>query len=350
MSDRPDPSKAAELARQYVDRRFTLADNTHPAVSAMKDLSESAAVRAIQAGKKLPHPPANQRGTGRLPEPATPLDPIELLRREIQLPSLPQVFEELNEALADEEASAGRIAEIISRDTSLSAQLLRLVNSAFYSFPSQIDTISRAVAIVGRRQLGALALGASVMSMFPDVPGEYMDMSSFWKHSVAVGVLARGLAEQARYEEPERMFVAGLLHDVGRLAMVRSMPDKAVLIIETARNNGYLLFEAERSILGFDHARLGGIMLRKWNLPYSLVAAVLNHHSPESAKTIREPAIIHTADALACALLLSPNGEPLVPPLNEAAWAALGISPDQMYDGVKKNLPAIEDTWRALQS
>jgi putative nucleotidyltransferase with HDIG domain len=340
----------ADQVRRNVERRFIAADPDHPAVNAMMELSEAVAARALQNGEKLPEPPSVSRSKEAPPGPDEPLDPIEFLRREIDLPSLPQVFEELNTALNDEETSAKDIADIISRDTSLSGQLLRLVNSAFYSFPSQIDTITRAVAIAGRKQIAALALGASVMSMFPDVPGEYMDMRSFWRHSVAVGVLARGLSEQSGYDEPERMFVAGMLHDVGRLALARSSPDKAVAAIEATRGGGLMLFEGERAVLGFDHARLGGIMLRKWNLPYSLVNAVLHHHDPETAKAVLEPSLVHTADVLACALMFGPYGEPLVPPLEETAWNALGLGPGDLKKVSGRSLLAIEETWQALKS
>lgn len=350
MSEKSDYAQKAEFAREYVSRRFAMSDPGLPAVSAMIDLSESAVIRALTNGEKLPVLPSAPRAAELPPGPDDPLDPIELLRREISLPTLPNVFEEMNRALADDKASAKDIADIISRDASLSGQLLRLVNSAFYSFPSQIDTITRAVAIVGRKQLGALALGASVMTLFPDVSADYLDMASFWRHSVAAGVLARGLAERIGYEEPERIFVAGLLHDVGGLALVSSMPEKSAAAVKTAREQGLLLYEGERAVFGFDHARLGGIMLRKWNLPYALVNAVLHHHDPERAKSILEPALTHTADVLACSVLHCPYGEPMVPPLNAAAWDSLGLTADDMFRAVKKHLPKIEESWQALKA
>jgi putative nucleotidyltransferase with HDIG domain len=340
-------ANAIELARGYAKQRFALTDSGHPAVAAMIELSVSAAQALMESGEPLPEAP-KARTTEPPAGPKTPMDPIEMLRREIPLPSLPQVFEELNRALGDDSTSAGEIAAIVSRDTGLSAMLLRLVNSAFYSFPSQIDTITRAVALVGLKQIGALALGGSAMSLFPKIPDKYMDVRTFWRHSVAVGLLARGLAERVNYDDPERMFVAGLLHDVGRLALVNGMPEKAMETIDMARGQGMLLYEAERALLGFDHAKLGGIMLRKWNLPYGLVNAVLHHHDPEQAKAVIEPSLTHVADALACAVMLCPYGEPLVPPIDPEAWETLGLEPEDLIAAANASMRTFEETWQAL--
>lgn len=336
-----------DFAREYAQKRFALADPGHPAVAAMIELSASAALALMESGETLPEAPKARTSEPPV-RPKTPMDPIELLRREIPLPSLPQVFEELNRALGEEDSSAGEIAAIVSRDTGLSAMLLRLVNSAFYSFPSQIDTITRAVALVGRKQIGALGLGASAMSMFPKIPDKYMDVRTFWRHSVAVGLLAKSLAERVNYDDPERMFVAGLLHDVGRLALVNGMPEKAMATIDMAREQGMLLYEAERAILGFDHAKLGGIMLRKWNLPFALVNAVLHHHDPEQAKAMIEPSLTHVADALACAVMLCPYGEPLAPPLAPEAWETLGLEPDDLKAAADASMRSFEEAWQAL--
>jgi len=339
----------SEAAKQFSDLRLALNDTAHPAVSVLAELSGAALTDILASGGQLPPPPAAR--TGEDPAlPANPMDPIELLRREIPLPSLPVVFDELTKALADDDSTAKTVADIISKDTGLSAMLLRLVNSAFYSFPSQIDTITRAVALVGRKQIGALALGASAMNLFPDQPETLLDMRGFWRHSVAVGLLTRGLAERVGYDEPERMFVAGLLHDVGRLALAAGMPDRARETADAAREQGLLLYEAERSVLGFDHAKLGGIMLRKWNLPFALVNAVLHHHDPENAHVMTEPAVIHLADILACAMLLSPHGASLVPPLNLEVWESLGLAPEDLAKVAGSCLHTFEETWQALNA
>ena len=173
---------------------------------------------------------------------------MALIESDPKLTSLPDVFVRVNEVLGDPLSTSQEAAEAIGMDTGLSAKLLRLVNSAFYGFPVKVDTLSRAVTIVGSRQLTTLALGLSVLAMFKDLPGDLVDMRSFWKHSIGCGVIASSLAEPGIGGEVERLFVAGLLHDVGRLVLYRSLPRHLALVLATARSKERLLRETERAM------------------------------------------------------------------------------------------------------
>lgn len=332
-------------AQALVDRQFAFADLSHPAMAMLQSLAMTDTTEALASGALTPPKPGS---TPPLPEPQAPLNAIDLLRDEISLPSLPSVYAELQTVIADTNSSASDVARVISSDTSLTAFLLRLVNSAFYSFPSQIDTISRAVAVVGTAQLSTLALGTSVMTMFTGIPEELTNMEDFWRHSISVGVLARAIAVRSATGEPERFFVAGLLHDVGRLALCKVAPDRFGDAIATARAKGMLLYEAEREALGVDHATLGGMLLRKWNLPFSLVNAVLYHHDPARASKPEASAVIHLADILSCALFHGHTTERLVPPLSSEAWDALRLSPDDLPACVNGAQGQIDETLHAL--
>ncbi|MFP5238617.1 MAG: HDOD domain-containing protein, partial [Acidobacteriota bacterium] len=141
-----------------------------------------------------------------------------------KLATLPQVVIQTLEALKNPNVSYGYVASIIGKDTALSAKLLKLVNSALYSFPEPVETIDRAVTVVGASRLTSLALGVSMINYFADIPHDVLDMRSFWKHCLSCGVLARLLAVTAGHPNEERCFVAGLLHDVGRLIMLKNHP------------------------------------------------------------------------------------------------------------------------------
>lgn len=277
-----------------------------------------------------------------------PLDALEILRKEHQLPALPQVFLELQQALNAKNTSADDLAEIISQDPSLTAFLLRMVNSAFYSLPMQIDTISRAVTVIGVNQLSTLAVGTSVLSLFKDVPAEVLDMEQFWKHSVGCGLIARRLCRITGKGDPERAFVAGLLHDIGQLILLQSEPERAAAVLAHARSEKEPLWVEEKKRLGFDHATLGGMLLRKWNFPFVLVSAVLEHHAPKDDQKDFEPALVHCAEILATGLGIGSSGEYFVQPPPPAIWAAMDLTPERLDEMVEDLDEELEEAFTIL--
>ena len=282
-----------------------------------------------------------------LPE-VTPLDPLDILRKDHQLPALPQVFLELQQAIAGKSTSADDLAEIISQDPGLTAFLLRMVNSAFYSLPMQIDTISRAVTVVGVNQLSTLAVGTSVMSLFKDVPADVLDMELFWKHSVGCGLIARRLCRITGRGDPEHAFVAGLLHDIGQLVLLQTEPERATAVHAHARGKDVLPFAEEKDLLGFDHATLGGMLLRKWNFPFVLVAAVLEHHHPKPKQKDPEPHLVHCAETIATGLGIGSSGEFFVQPPNREIWQAMALTPDRMDEMVQDLDEELEEAFAVL--
>jgi len=254
------------------------------------------------------------------------LNPRDLLKGYVEISSLPAVQVQLNEAINNPKKSMSDIAKIIREDAGLTARLLRIVNSAFYSFPSKVETISQAVTIVGTQQLGALSLATSVMSMFKGIPGDFVSMDSFWRHSVACGVAARTLATLRRETNTERFFVAGMLHDVGRLVLYTKIPDQSREALLHSNAEDRLLYEAELDMLGFTHAVIGGLLLQTWKLPASLEEVVMYHHNPRGAMRFPvEAALIHVADIVAHAMQYGSSGERFVPPIDEEAWDRLGL-------------------------
>lgn len=257
------------------------------------------------------------------------LSPEALVQGSVELASFPRIYVRLNEVLDNPRASASHIADVISEDSGLTARLLRLVNSAFYGFPSRIETVSRAVLVVGTQQIRDLALATSVMSVFRAIPEDLVSMKSFWLHSVTTGVTARVLATYRREANVERFLVAGVLHDVGRLLIYKKLPDQAREALLRGRRTGELYSQAEREVIGFDHAAAGGALLRRWKLPASLEEAAAFHHDPGRASRFPlESALVHVADVLSHALHDGDGGEGAVPPLDAAAWARLQLSTD----------------------
>jgi HD-like signal output (HDOD) protein len=260
------------------------------------------------------------------------IDLQALVDREMGLASLPDVFIEISRVIGDPRSSAVHVADVISKDTSLSARLLKIVNSAFYSFPSKIDTISRAVTIVGTRQLSTLALGASVIRIFQGIPADLMDMESFWKHSIACGVSARMIASYKNISNTERLFVAGLFHDIGRIILYGSLPQVGREILLNAGRAHVLLRDTEIEALGYEHAQIGGVLLKKWKLPLILEQAVSYHHDPLKSQYPLESSIVCLSDILANALEMGSSGERLIPPLMPEVWNGVELDKEVLAE------------------
>lgn len=249
------------------------------------------------------------------------------------LSSPPEVCATIFELLRSPTASARDFGEVISRDPNLTARLLRMVNSSFYGLASPVDTVSRAIAIIGNRELHSLVLAITAVSSFANIATTLVNMDTFWRHSIYCGLLSRALARRCRVLHPERLFVLGLLHDIGSLVIYRHAPELAVELLERAKGNEEVVYRAELEQFGFSHAELGGLLLRRWSLPELLQEAVQYHHDPASAPNVAmEASIVHIGDILANrselgAFCEHPAGELSIAP---EMWQAIGLSKAEM--------------------
>ena len=225
------------------------------------------------------------------------MTPQDLVSRNVRLVSLPEVCIQV-QALADSpHTTAADIGDVVSKDTALTTRLLKLVNSAYFSLPRKIDTVTRAVNMIGMRELRNLTMAASAAEVFSRIPGHLIDMAGFWQHSVYCALLARNFAQHCNVLHSERLFTAGLLHDVGRLLMLTKLPDEIsqaeALRLDTDRD----ICLIERELVGFDHAEVGQVLLLHWNMPTNLCTSILYHHNPAQAHDAHlESAILHIAD------------------------------------------------------
>jgi putative nucleotidyltransferase with HDIG domain len=301
--------------------------------SPMKEIYSLALERramALKSGKDdwdgVKTPPAfsrEKKGGGKVKGGIAPAD---LVSQELRLASLPDVYYRIMEVINSARSSASHIAEAVSKDTSLVARLLKLVNSAFYGFPSKIDTVPRAVAIIGTKELSTLALGITAVQYFNNIPPEFVDMKNFWTHSVACGVYARLLASEKVGVSEERLFVAGLLHDLGKLVIFRQIPFSAREAMELSEAKKIPMWQAEREVMGFDHAHVGALLLREWRIPAHLESAVRFHHSPLPSSYTMESSLLNVADSLAIAMNIGKSGSLIVPEIDDDTWAATGLS------------------------
>jgi putative nucleotidyltransferase with HDIG domain len=254
------------------------------------------------------------------------LDAERIVTSVLKVAALPEVALKFSEAMKDPLTSNQDLENIVSEDSALAAKVLMIANSALFNFPSKIDTISNAITIIGHKQLSEIILSCSIVAMFKDIPQDVIDMQQFWRHSIAVATAARIIASSRREQNIEKFFTAGLLHDIGKLIIFVEAPKYAVEVLKQCSDKKELMHKVEKDVLGFDHAKLGAMLLKKWKLPDEVVAAVYYHHMPSaSSGNIIAPATIHIADILTHALQFGSSGEEFVPSFNEKAWKALDL-------------------------
>jgi HD-like signal output (HDOD) protein len=261
------------------------------------------------------------------------LDPLELIRQMPTLGSPPAVYHRLVEVLDDPRSGPHEVAAVVGQDTSLTARLLRISNSAYFAFDRPVSSVHQAVTLIGSTSVRDLALATTVTSVFRDVPPDLIRLDEFWRHSLAVGIGARLLAGMRKESNLERYFVAGMMHDVGRLILYISAPDTARTVLEHARDRGCLVHESEMELLGLDHGTIGGVLMEKWNMPDALVDCIAFHHRPGEASDFTvDAATIHLADLIANALHLGRSGERTVPPRWIGVWDALALDPAMLSE------------------
>jgi putative nucleotidyltransferase with HDIG domain len=217
------------------------------------------------------------------------------------------------------------MAQVINRSPSLTVLLLKIVNSSFYGLPSEVDRVSLAVTLIGTRELSALALGISIMSIFRKIPSRLLSMPLFLQHSLACGIVSRLLAAQKNMRQTEQMFTAGLLHDIGRLVTYIYFPNDALAAMRHAAAKSICLHAAEKDLFSCHHGHIGKYILNQWRLPLILENTVCFHHDPMNAPDPAAAALLHVADLLVNALGVGTSGERFVPPLDPSAWEAAGL-------------------------
>ncbi len=219
-----------------------------------------------------------------------------------KLISLPGVYLRLKTLLAEPDYSMADVALVIGQDPALTARLLRLVNSPYFGLTAKIETVFRAVSMLGTQQVHDLALATSVAYSFAGMSIETMDMSRFWRRSVFCGLVSRRLAKECHVLDSERLFVAGLLRDIGHLIMYQTVPEPCQQAILVAEQRDQPLFLIERELIGIDYARVGGVLIRQWQLPGSLREATEFHVEPLRALEFPlETCLVHISGLLVAA-------------------------------------------------
>jgi HD-like signal output (HDOD) protein len=260
------------------------------------------------------------------------------------LPSHPIVIERITKLLANPRTSAEEIGKAITADQALAAKVLKLVNSAFYGFPGRISTLSHAIVILGFSTIKNIVLTASFFDSFrgKGKATEGFNLEQFWFHSIACGVASQSIARAVGSSEKEECFIAGLIHDIGKIILCHYLPDDFENLMAHTMQKDILFYESEKELFDICHDEIGGYLAKRWNLPTTLQNAVRYHHQPmPTHEHYMVSVIVHTADIFIRALDYGNGGDNKIPIISENAWKSLDLenaSLTALFDGIKEEI------------
>lgn len=277
----------------------------------------------------------------------------DILARVETLPTLPTSVARLASLLGDERAGAADFEAVIRPDPALTANLLRLANSAAFGCRREIASVGQAVALLGLKRVFEAAAGAAFARVLPpSLPGYGVNAAAFWRHSIAVAVIAERLAIEVEGRAPGLCFTAGLLHDIGKLAISSFLLEESARLKARLGEGPVPFVSVEQELLGTDHAALGQTMLERWHLPAPLAEAAGRHHQPAvAAEAPAEPLVdlVHAADCLAHALGFGADVGELRREVAPAVGQRLGLRHARLEKVASEVLEPIGELERLLQ-
>jgi HD-like signal output (HDOD) protein len=252
-----------------------------------------------------------------------------IVERAEELATLPDIYVRIKLVLDDPTSSLVDVADALCTDGAMTARVLRIANSAFYGRSGQMSTVSGAVGLLGTQQVHDLVLATAVIQTLEDSFPPALRPSVFWRESLLAGSAAKLLAEQCGFLDSERMFVAGLLAQVGQVLLFEQLPTRMLAVTQSATESGQPVSELQRQRFGFDYADVGAALFASWQLPAGLISPIRHHTSPQATDAVLlEAAILHIAVALATAETQQRSIDQVIEGLNPQAWKATELSPE----------------------
>jgi putative nucleotidyltransferase with HDIG domain len=271
--------------------------------------------------------------------------PQAILERIQAIPALPHAVLEVSRAARDPDADLGKLVRTIEYDPGLTSNLLRWANAAYFAGRRPMGSVREPMVRLGLQRVAQMVLaGAVAPACRRSVAGYDLPAGALWEHSVAVAAAAAELAKALRLGASDELFTAGLLHDIGKVVLGTFLEVSADPIMALAFEQGLPFDEAERRIIGVDHAEAGGLSLEHWNLPATIVAAARWHHQPD-AMPERSVAVdlIHVADALAMVGGLGIGRDGLNYRASAGAMERLKVSAETAEQVIYRMVVALQD-------
>jgi HD-like signal output (HDOD) protein len=270
------------------------------------------------------------------------LDP-KALRTRVEnistVPTVPSVLKQLSTIIENPKISLNEISHFVSKDPALTTKILQMVNSALYGFPGRISSVNHAVMLLGLNVVKGLLLSVSVFEIM------HKAMIGLREHSIGVAIASKVIAQKKGLKEPEEVFVAGLLHDVGKVILILMYPDEYDKAVKESEASAIAIFDTERNHFSETHAAVAGWLSEKWHFPKKLCDCLANHHRPQvSTLAPLETSIVHMADILVKARGIGFSGDNLVPELNPQAHEILNLTEEDLREVLKELEDSVEQT------
>ncbi len=261
----------------------------------------------------------------------------DIIKNSKELSSLPEIYIRVSELLDDESSTSDQISAVVQSDPALTARILKVVNSAFYGFPNEISTIPQAINILGRNPLRHLLMGTVLGGVFSRLSNHVFSMDKFWQHSVHTAVIAKYCYENIVGKlKSDELFIAGLLHDIGRLIIAHQMPDIAIKIQQELDTSDVGIITIEEELLTFSHNEVALAIMTQWGLPTILKTCALHHHSPQQAGRYSAQAwIINIANTLSHIPLTEDDQDVIAALDNLLGWEESGLSKEHIIEAYK---------------
>ncbi len=275
-------------------------------------------------------------------------------KRESDLPTLPVVVDNLIKTASDENATTDDLAQIISHDLAMTNKLLKLANSIYYAQKNKVETIKRAISVIGFDEIIGIAMGMGLLSSVSDASGLSLDMKALWIHGIGVATAAKELAKQTSPDIAGKIFVPALLHDIGKVVFSAYFKEEYMEVRQYAMENKRPLYFSENTLFKLDHAALSALLMTRWNFPASIILPCRFHHVPEAspAQYRHQAMIINLADYLTQKAGLGHSGNP-VPVTIKNAPEKIGISAlnmMQVIELLKANETQIKEFFKITTS
>lgn len=245
------------------------------------------------------------------------------------LASLPAIYQRVKAVVDNPDSSTAELAQVVSSDPGIAARVLKVVNSVYFGLMSRVETVSHAISLLGMQQLHDIVLASSLTSAFEGVRPADMDMRRFWSDSVLRALFARAAAENRGLRDVERVFLEGLLADIGHLVMYLKEPEATAHARAEALDSGLALDEAERRYVGCDYAAVGAALVAQWKLPKRFAAVLADqlHPSLAAEEYACEAAMLYLANQVVAGRAHGLDDEALTAAIDPFVWQVTRLKP-----------------------
>ncbi|MFA5984129.1 MAG: HDOD domain-containing protein [Methylococcaceae bacterium] len=252
-----------------------------------------------------------------------------------KMPAFPKSVQKIVSLTSDLNASAKEIVRVIECDPVMTVRVLKAINSAAYGLPHKITSVQRAVVHIGLNTIKNIALGVAAMGMLQTKNNANFNIEDFLLHALTTASISRALAERLGLSQSEcsDCFVAGLLHDFGKVVFAEFLADEFKAAIEHAKMSGSNLAYSEVEYIGFDHAYTGKILAEKWQLS-PILTEVIAHHHDNSGHANALADCVFTANQISKQLGLGDGGNPVIEPISETVFKRFGTDPETLISAL----------------